>query len=161
MFYRHFGVTEMRTRRVAVAMLFAFVGACSGNGLTAPPPGLRHAVATPFCAPNDGPAVALYLSDAATTSLPPSVPYLRVGVWQPLAALSGETWSVAPDDGEGGAWLHSEPATFEIASGGTVSVRSVTADGDVIGTLDIIFPDRRRIKGDFTAKWIAGRPICG
>lgn len=151
----------MHVRRVTVVMLFGMVGACTGDGVAAPPLGLSHATATPFCAPDDGPAVAIYIGDTEVSSIPPSGPHLQVAIWSPIASLSGRAWSVAPDDGAGAAWLYRDRANFEFAAGGAVTVRSVTTDKTVIGTLDVVFPGPRRIKGGFTAKWIPGNPLCG
>lgn len=128
--------------------------ACASDGVNAPPPGLPHAAATRFCGPTDGPAVAIYLSRAPMLSLAPPAPYVRVAVWQPLDRLTGRSWSLTGAETEGGAWFFATPGTFEVATRGEVTVRAVSADNTVEGTVDLRFPSAGRIRGGFKASWL-------
>jgi hypothetical protein len=134
---------------------------CSQNGALAPPEGFPHAVAARSCAPNDGPAAVIYLSDAEVESLEPLPPYIRIVIWQPAGALANRSWSLSASAGEGGAWFHSTTEVHETASSGSVRVSTVSADTSLEGTVDVTFPTAGRIRGGFTARWIARPALCG
>lgn len=134
---------------------------CSQNSAVAPPDGFSHAAATRFCAPNDGPAAVIYLSDGEVESLDPSPPFIRIAIWQPAGALANRSWSLRASAGEGAAWFHSTTSAFEIASSGSVRVTSVSADTSLEGNVDVTFPTAGRIRGGFTAPWIFRPALCG
>ena len=142
-------------------MAIASVVSCGSDGIGAPPPGLPHATVTSTCAPNDGPAVTIYLSAAAAGTLEPSTPYLRIAVWQPLNALSGRSWSLASTSAEGAAWYYATAMGFESATRGNVTVTSVSATNRVRGIVDVTFPSAGRIRGGFDAIWMPQTLLCG
>ena len=148
-------------RVICLSITVVLPASCDSDGIHAPPRGLPHAVATRTCAPNDGPAVAIYLTTTAVQTLEPSAPYLRTAVWQPLDGLRGRSWSLASGSTEGAAWFHSTAMTFEIAIRGNVTVTSVSADNRVEGTMDVTFPRSGRIRGGFKATWVAQTMLCG
>lgn len=147
--------------RVICLIAMVLLAGCDSDGIHAPPRGLPHAVAARSCAPNDGPAVAIYLTSTAVQTLQPSTPYLRVAVWQPLDGLRGRSWSLASGSSVGAAWFHSTATTFEIATRGSVTVTAVSADNRVEGNMDVTFPRAGRIRGGFKATWIAQTMLCG
>ena len=148
-------------RVICLFIVTVLLAACDSDGIHTPPRGLAHALATRSCAPNDGPAVAIYLTSTAVQTLQPSPPYLRVAVWQPLDGLRGRSWSLASGSGEGAAWFHPTVTTFEIATRGSVTVTAVSADNRVEGNMDVTFPRAGRIRGGFKATWIAQTMLCG
>ena len=141
-------------------LILAISAACSSNGIPGPATEL-HAVAARTCGPADGPAVEIYLSRAPIESLEPPAPYHRVAVWQPLDHLAGRSWSLAPDDGEGGAWSHPTATELEIATGGTATVTAVRPDSTVEGSVDVTFPSGTRLRGTFRAPWHPRQMLCG
>lgn len=136
---------------------------CSQKGALAPPDGFPHAIAVRSCAPNDGAAVTIYLSQAEVETLEPSPPYLRIAIWQPVGALTNSMWSLRVSEGEGSAWFHATTSGHETASGGTVRVTTVSADTTVEGTVDVTFPTAGRIRGGFTAPYVypPAPALCG
>lgn len=134
---------------------------CSQNGVLAPPDGFPHAVAVRSCAPNDGPAVSIYLSRAEVTTLEPTPPYLRIAIWQPVGTVANRTWSLRIPAGEGSAWFHATTSGHETASSGNVRVTTVSADTTLEGTVDVTFPAAGRIRGGFTAPYIDPPALCG
>jgi hypothetical protein len=134
------------------ALSIATVISASCDGALAPPRDLVHAAVTRSCAPNDGPAVTIYLSQT---------PYLQINVWQPLASLGGRPWSVGSGSSEGSATFVAVSANPETATTGTVTVHSVSADNHVEGTVDVIFPKSGRIHGGFQAIWKPQTFLCG
>jgi len=148
-------------RVICLSIVIVLLAGCDSDGIHAPPRDLSHAVAAHSCAPNDGPAVAIYLTSAAVQSLEPSTPYLRAAVWQPLDGLSGRSWSLASGSTQGAAWFHSTATTFEIAIRGKLTVTSVAPDNRVEGIIDVTFPRSGRIRGAFAATWVARTMLCG
>jgi hypothetical protein len=134
---------------------------CGSDDIGLPPPGFPHATATRTGAPNDGPAIAIYLSATAVETLEPSTSHVGVAIWQSLDALSGRSLSVAPTSAEGAGWYYATPLGFESALRGNVTVLSVSADNRVRGTVDVTFPMAGRIRGGFDATWISRPRLCG
>ena len=155
----------MSARLVGSVMTVVVVAACASDTPGPTTDFEEHAVAAAACGPADGPAVAIYLSSTPVESLEPSAPHVRIAVWQPLERLRGRSWSLAPDRGEGGAWLHRTAQDFEIATSGTVTVNAVTPDSTVEGSVDVTFPGARRYRSSFRAVWRShpeSRPLlCG
>ena len=143
------------------ALSIATLISASCDGALAPPGGLAHAAATRGCAPNDGPAVTIYLSQTPMDSSAPSAPYLQINVWQPLASLGGRTWSVGSGSSEGTATFVAASTSPERAPTGTVTVLSVSADNHVEGTVDVLFPKAGRVHGGFQAIWKPQTFLCG
>ena len=133
--------------------------ACANDGLE-PPRGLSYAVAMRSCAPNDGPAVAIYLSAAPAPGQEPAPPYLNISVWQPLSALNG-SWSVSSNSPQAVASYYSSGTNFEAASEGTVTITSVSSDNTVTGSIDATFPNAGQVRGGFTARWLDRQILCG
>lgn len=151
---------SLSARVVARSIAIALTLACASDGILGPPSGFPNATAGAFCAPNDGPAVAIYLSPTPA-QLYPSMPYVRVAIWKSLDALTGRVWRVGPGSVDAWATFQVTDTDYESASSGYLTVTSVSADNRIEGTLDIIFPTTGRVRGGFKADWIAQRPLCG
>ena len=150
-------------RLVGMSIVIVPLLGCSQKGALAPPDGFPHAIAVRSCAPNDGAAVTIYLSQAEIETLEPSPPYLRIAIWQPVGALANRTWSLAVSSAEGSAWFHATTSGFETPSGGTVRVTAVSADSTLEGTVDVTFPTAGRIRGGFSASYVypPAPALCG
>ena len=148
------------SRAVCLSIATAVAVGCSSDRVGAPPPGLPYATATPTCAPNDGPAVSIYLTALLEDTLEPSKPYVRIAVWQPLDSLVGRSWVLAPSSEDGSAWYHATAVDFESATNGRLTVTSFSLER-VRGTVDVTFPDAGRIRGAFEATWIPQAELCG
>ena len=147
-------------RWMSVSVIISFSMACGGSGISAPPVGFTHAIATHMCGPADGPAVAIYLARDPVTSLQPTTPYVRIYVWQPASALAGRAWLLVGSKSEGGAWFHSTGSDYEFATGGYAIVSSVSSDNTIEGKVNITFPNAGRIRGGFRAVWVPNTVIC-
>jgi hypothetical protein len=148
-------------RHLALSIAIVAVTACDSGATHAPPRGLPHAVATSTCAPNDALAIAIYLTAAPAETMEPSAPYLQITIWHSLDAMDGRTWSLSPDSDDGAASFRATPTGFETATRGSITVRSVSDENRVAGTVDVTFPSAGRIRGTFNATWIPSTRLCG
>jgi hypothetical protein len=147
-------------RVTVLCALIAFVcSACADiriSGASSP----TYAVAMQSCAPNDAPAVAIYLADAPLTPAPPPT-HVRIGIWQTLDHLAGHTYQVAETDVHGAAVHRSAGGTYEFATRGSVRIDSVGAGSTVHGFADLGFPRAGRVRASFAASWLSTTMLCG
>lgn len=152
---------QMLIRLLRMSIVVIPLLGCSQKDPLEPPDGFPHAVAVRSCAPNDGPAVTIYLSSDEVETSEPSPPYLRLAIWQPVGVLANRTWSLAVSSSEGSASFHATASAHEAAAGGTVTITTVMADTTLQGTVDVIFPTAGRIRGGFTAPYVHPPALCG
>ena len=151
----------MTVTRLVAACTFAITSlACSGGGITGPPPGLPHAAARPGCGPADGPAIQIVLASEPVGTSEPTTPYVSIHIWESLAQLSDRVFFVAGDNSAGGASYRASPTEFELATGGRVRITSVSADNTIEGLANLTFQGGRRVRGSFRAAWIHATPLC-
>jgi hypothetical protein len=144
----------------ALALLSA---SCSSSSIAGPVEDLSHAVAAQSCGPTDGPAVSIYLTSAAVSSLEPPAPYVRINILQPLDHLTERAWTLngAAGDADGAAIYYTDDAGSEIATSGQVTVSAVGADSTIDGFADLRFPTLGRVRGEFHAEWNSRAAMCG
>lgn len=148
------------THLAGVSLLAVLFAACA-SGVAGTSGELAYATATPACGPTDGPAVSIYLSPAPVESFEPPAPYVRLSVWQPPERLAGRSWELAGDGSEGGAWYFTTARDFEVATGGSVRIGSVSRDNTIEGVVDVTFPGTGRIRREFRAVWVPRSLMCG
>jgi hypothetical protein len=145
----------MRRPVALLPCLLAFGLGC-GN-VSGPPEGLSHSLATNTCGPADGPATAIYLAPEPIQAVSPSYPYVRIAIWQDVTQLAGETFRL---DGAASALYTPGAGTFEVASGGSVTIKRVGPQTLVEGVVDLQF-SFRRVLGTFSAAWVQLELLCG
>lgn len=122
--------------------------------------GFSYAFATAECGPTDGPAVAVYLSDERSDSVPPTTRYIRVTVWYDAKVLAQERVQWQESRGPGEAVLCS-PGSCAAMKSGHVDFGAVNAGKSVEGELDFLFTNGIRIRKRFHAGWRPNRFVCG
>jgi hypothetical protein len=122
--------------------------------------GFSHAFATADCGPTDGPAVAVYLSDERSDSVPPTTRYIRVRIWYDANLLAQERFQWQESRGPGEAVLCSRGSCAAMKSG-HVDFGAVKAGESVEGELDFLFTNGIRIRKRFHAGWRPNRFVCG
>lgn len=147
-------------RSVGLCVLAAVSSSCESD-LVGPSETLAHSVATHACAPEDGPAVAIYFAPAPVTSVEPPAPFVRVAIWQTVESLSGASYRLTGETLEGGAWYHSAVGHVEMATSGVVRINNMAPDTTIEGSVDLAFPSTGLIQAAFQAEWIAGPVLCG
>lgn len=149
--------------RVLVASL-SVVLACGGGDLTEvpdPPAGLPYASASRSCAPWDGPATEILLTEAPVDSTGPTPPYVSIGIWRGPEALPGTSvaWPGAEEVGAASRCVAADAC--QAATSGSVTFRRSDAPGDVSGAVDLQFPGGVRIAGGFRATVGPNPALCG
>ena len=128
------------------------------GSVTGPPEGLSHALAMNTCGPADGPATSIYLAGEPIEGVQPSsFPYVRIAIWHGVTELAGGSFRV---DTDVSGVYYTAPNTFEIASGGSVTVERVGTNYRITGVSHLLFPSRR-VVGTFTAPWVQLELLCG
>jgi len=149
--------------RMLIATL-SIVAACRGGERTErpdPPAGLPYASAAHSCAPWDGPATEMLLTEAPADSTGPRPPYVSIGIWRPPAALPGTTVSWPGTEDVGAASRCVAADDCEAATSGRVTFfRSGTAN-ELSGALDLEFRGGVRISGGFRAIVRPDPAFCG
>jgi hypothetical protein len=150
-------------RIVGICALALLSAGCSSGGVVESGIGLSRAVAAQSCGPTDGPAVSIYLTATAVSSLEPPAPYVRIDILQPLDRLTERAWTLngAAGDADGAAIYYTDGAGSEIATSGQVTVNTVDADRTIHGIADLRFPTLGRIRGEFDAEWNSRAAMCG
>lgn len=140
---------------VAVATIGLF--ACTSDPATeAFPAGFARA----SCAPTDGPALVVELSESAKSE-PLTPPLIQVYVYRSRELAAGKTWSLQPPNTDGIASFCSSATVCESATRGTVRFDPTTSPDLLSGTLDVIFPTKGTVRGPFRATWRTTQTICG
>ncbi len=139
--------------------LFTIVGlaGCASGPTTVTFPA---AFARASCAPTDGPAVAVELSESAKSE-PLTPPLIRVYVYQSRSLASGKAWSLAAPYTEAIATFCSSETACENATRGTVRFDPTSSADILSGTLDAIFPTKGAVQGPFRAIWRTTQSMCG
>lgn len=150
---------------LAAAALAACQGPGSSPSVPAPPEGFSFATAAPDCAPWDGPAVTILLSNhpgSDTAGITESArPLLRVVLYPRGSGVAGQKfhWPADPEMAIGQRC----PAEGECegATDGEVSLLPSPADSALEGSLRLHFSDGTTISGGFHATWHPRRMMCG
>jgi hypothetical protein len=146
----------MRWSIALPGVVFGFSIGC--GSVSGPPNGLSHALAMNTCGPADGAATSIYLAGEPIEGVEPSsFPYVRIAIWHGVTQLAGGSFRV---DTDAAALYVTGPDTFEIASGGSVTVERVGASYRIDGVSDLRFPSRR-VLGTFSANWVQLELLCG
>ncbi len=140
----------------ALGATLAFSLGC--GSVSGPPEGLSHALAMNTCGPADGAATSIFLAGEPIEGVQPSsFPYVRIAIWREVTQLAGGSFRV---DTDAVGWYFTGPNTFEIASGGSVTVERVGAGYRIDGGSDLRFSSRR-VLGTFSANWVQLELLCG
>ncbi len=137
------------------------IGACSASAGSAPDPGWKRAWASADCAPWDGAAASVYMSDAPEDSVS-AYPMLRISVYHHIASVAGARWAIGGSGPDGAAGVLCAPGSnCTSATGGWVEFERATPDGALHGRCQLTMPDGRRLHGSFVAPVRRTAVLCG
>lgn len=133
------------------------------------PPAPRPAYAHASCAPWDGGAVRIVLSEETDTMRVlrgPPRPGLELAAYTGLPDALGREFRINAEgrSGEGdtgGAVRCDELGECVSATGGVIRLERMAADSTLVGSYAVTFPDSGLLQGRFAARWLADRPLCG
>ncbi len=142
-------------------LLIVVIGACTASAGSAPSTEWQRAWATADCAPWDGAATSIYMTDAPEDSLA-AYPVLRISVYHDLRSVSGSRWVIGESTPDGAAGVLCGPGTScTSATGGWVEFEGATAGGPLRGRYELRMPDGRRMAGGFAAPVHQTAVMCG
>jgi hypothetical protein len=142
----------------AVLVLAIGLGGCAAGAGGAPGQEWGYAEAHADCAPWDGAATTITLSDAPVGENPTG-PYLVISVYRALREAGGTT-RIDSQQGQGmSAQLCPADGSCILADEGSVDL--TPADSSIRGRYTFRLTDGRRVTGSFTARVVAFRVLCG
>jgi benzodiazapine receptor len=120
------------------------------------------AIAAADCAPWDGAATSIYLSEVGdAVRLPPPAPYLHIIIYEDGERLSGLHVTLGGQDaGSGTAVRCQADDQCSAANAGTVEFGRAEADGTLLGKYGLEFADGP-VSGTFRATWTRRTAMCG
>ena len=144
----------MSSLRITLCCLVLTAG-CSSREEPAGPGRFKVSAIRKSNAPNDGPAIELYLCENPLQGAEPTTPYISVYICKAAEDLSGQRvrvkekqsnwdsaqWVSAPKKGESLPWVE-------------VEFKTVREGAPVEGIYEVALPDGKRERGSFKADWL-------
>jgi hypothetical protein len=144
-------------------ILCATLYGCTTGGDNPPPVAeeWNHALAMADCAPWDGPATTVYLTQVPYDAQL-ARPFLRLTIYHGLNEMSGQRWEVGMDhDQDGLPWLCPDSGECATARTGWIAFELRDGDGPLRGRYDLTFEGGRRTVGSFVAPMLERQALCG
>jgi hypothetical protein len=120
----------------------------------------RYATVGQTCAPWDGPALAIVLSNTAGCA-PLTFPHIQISLWRDLPPKAGQTFSFDIRNSNGQASRCLKPNECEAATSGSVVFDIVDEGKEAKGRYELHFKDGGIEGGSFEAEWCENRALCG
>lgn len=144
-------------------ILCAALTACATGGENSPPvfEEWNHAVAMADCAPWDGPATTVYLTQVPYTDQL-TRPFLRLAVYRGVDEVAGQRWDVGVGHERDGL-----PALCPVmgecvtARSGWIAFEARGAGAPLEGRYDLTLETGKRIAGGFVAPVLERLALCG
>jgi hypothetical protein len=119
-----------------------------------------YATVVRTCAPWDGPAVAIRLSDTAGCTSTTG-PYIQISLWRDLPVQAGQTIRFDLRNSNGQASRCPRPNQCEAAISGSVLFDIVDEGKKASGRYELRFAHGSIESGSFDADWCETRALCG
>lgn len=145
-----------------VILLLSLLACDSGPAGEGPAETWRFAVARADCAPWDGAAASVYLTDTAADSAGPiAAPLLRLSVYHEMAGVRGRRWTLGGSGPDGAVAVYCD-AQEACVSASTGWIEFTPGEqGPLAGRYDVTFPDGSRRAGRFAAPVQDILVLCG
>ncbi|MDH4132677.1 MAG: hypothetical protein OEW17_07790 [Gemmatimonadota bacterium] len=137
--------------------------ACATGGESSSPAAGEwdHAVAIGECAPWDGAATTVYLTEVPYSDQLPR-PYLRLAVYHGINEVAGQRWDVgAGHEQDGLPSLCPAGGACVNARSGWIAFGARSAEDPLEGSYDITFENGQRLAGGFSAPVLERLALCG
>ncbi len=143
-------------------VLAAALAACATTAGTTPEVRWARAYAVADCAPWDGAAASIFLTDAPEGA-PAGHPSLRLTVYHDLQSVAGARWEVGPSepDAAQAVLCEQEGEACILATEGWVDFERRRGNEPLRGQYEVKLPDGRRLAGSFSAPVRESRALCG
>ena len=149
---------KLRIARLGMALCALSAGGCISDGIPTP---AFHASLHETCAPTDGPAMTLYLTEQPVATSTPERPYTSVSVYHTAAALAGKRFTIS--SGSLGIGVAQDcPAQGDCTSPPSVTVTfgDLHADSTIAVTYKVTRNGGQLVAGSTVAKIQPGHRIC-
>ena len=120
----------------------------------------KFAYVTKVCAPSDGLALTILVSDTPQDCNDIRTPYLRVTIWKDISEVSGKEFRF-PDNGLGIVSKQLSKDKYVVAKSATVRFEKSDDESEVVFEIDAEFEDGEKLKDTFKARWCQSQRICG
>lgn len=120
-----------------------------------------HALVSHSCAPWDGPAIGITLTEMPASCGKTVAPYLSIYIWRDLPTTGPKTIVFKEGGGNGGASRCMKANECERATSGRVTFHKFDENGEVQGSYELHFKDGSVEQGVFRAEWCHERALCG
>lgn len=133
----------------------------------ATPAPYKYAYAMPNCAPWDGSAVTIYLTNSQIAKEPNdkfevAEPFLAISIYTDVNSMAGKTFALGRSERNGGSGhLRIKKEQYANLVTGTVQVTKVAADNQIEATYLLKFDNGTEYQGTFQAIWLPRRVLCG
>lgn len=149
----------MRTQLALTLFLLALVIPASGqNGKEA----FSDGIIQPSCAPWDGAAMAITLTQAPVDSKTfPKPPYVTINIWRELPLHDGQVFKFTYSSNLGSVGRCVKEGDCQIANSAEIRLDSVKVGVGATGHYDIHFKNGDSLSGSFDVKWRDFHQRCG
>lgn len=122
----------------------------------------KYAYAMRGCAPWDGAAVQIYLSDEPLTEKGQiQKPLLSIFIYKDISEISEKIFKLGQDFNIGTASLCPKEGKCQLIKSGTVIIKSVSPDKNIQGEYEIEFEGNIKKIGKFQTSWMKEMIPCG
>ncbi len=136
--------------------------ACNGPAGGEPAETWRYAVARADCAPWDGAAASVYLTDTPADSAGPiAAPLLRLSVYHEMAGVRGRRWHLGETGPDGAVAVYCDAGEACVSANAGWIEFSRGGQGTLAGQYEVTFPDGTRRAGRFAAPVQDILVLCG
>ena len=150
----------MRCRIQALLATFIALVAIATTA-TPTPADFSYGTMQASCAPWDGPAIVLTLTNEPSECKRTTEPFLSLGVWRGLPLQSGQTVKFGQGSDAGYASRCKKENDCERAQSGSVTFDKYNETSGASGHYELHFKSGETLTGNFDVKWCQERVICG
>ncbi len=128
---------------------------------TSAPAAFSYGTIRGSCAPWDGPAIGITLTNEPAQCKTTSEPFISIGIWRGLPVQTGQVVKFAPGSDAGFASRCKKEGNCERAQSGTITFDRYEQGSGASGRYELHFKDDETLSGTFDVKWCQERVVCG
>ena len=148
-------------RAVVTVAIFAFALVAIAAIASPDGPSFSYGTMQSSCAPWDGPALGITLTNQPAQCKRTSEPFISIGIWRGLPVQSGQVVKFAPGSDAGFASRCKKEGDCERAQSGSITFDRYEAGSGASGRYELHFKNDETLSGTFDVKWCEERVVCG
>jgi len=150
----------MRCRIQSVSATLVAVVAIAATAISAPAT-FTYGTIQSSCAPWDGPAIGITLTNEPAQCKRTSEPFISIGIWRGLPVQAGQVVKFDLGSDVGFASRCKKEGNCERAQSGTITFDRYEEGSGASGRYEFHFKGEQTLSGTFDVKWCQERVICG